>query len=65
MTIEEKKIEIISKVVDLDDDKLIDAVNALLKDRHEQPSPKAGWGKKMINHIASDFDDFIPPGFDQ
>jgi hypothetical protein len=64
MTTEEKKIDIIGKIISTEDDKLIDMVNNLL-DANDKDTGlrKPGWGKGMVNHISEDFDDFIPPGF--
>ena len=64
MTTEEKKIDIIGKIISTDDDKLIDMVNNLLN-ANDQDSilRKPGWGKGMVGRISDDFDDFIPPGF--
>ncbi|PSL28619.1 hypothetical protein [Dyadobacter jiangsuensis] len=64
MTTEEKKIEIIGKIVSLENEQLIDKVDNLL--RGEVATLRArrpGLGKNMVNAISDDFDDFIPPGF--
>lgn len=64
MTTEEKKIEIIGKIISLENEQLFDKVDDLLKG--EVVALKArrlGWGKGMVNAISDDFDDFIPPGF--
>ena len=64
MTTEEKKIEIIGKIISLQDDHIIDTVNALLNSTqniHKERKP--GWGKGTVTYISDDFDDFIPPGF--
>ena len=64
MTTEEKKTDIIEKIINSADDKLIDMVNNLLNaDDQHASSAKPGWGKGMVAHISEDFDDFIPPGF--
>jgi hypothetical protein len=64
MTTEEKKIDIIGKIISTEDDKLIDMVNNLLDASDHNPGlRKPGWGKGMVGRISDDFDDFIPPGF--
>ena len=64
MTTEEKKIEIIGKIISLQDDHIIDTVNKLLNDSQTKADGrKPGWGKGSVAHISNDFDDFIPPGF--
>ena len=64
MTTKEKKMDIIEKIIHLENEELINMVNEMLKDQQRQPSPrKPGWGKGMINRISEDFDDFVPPGF--
>ncbi|MCE7069830.1 MULTISPECIES: hypothetical protein [Dyadobacter] len=64
MTTEEKKIDIIGKIISTEDDKLIDMVNNLLDTSNPDSGfRKPGWGKGMVGRISDDFDDFIPPGF--
>lgn len=64
MTTEEKKIGIISKIVCLENEQLIDQVDDLLKGEiNALKARRPGWGKGMVNAISDDFDDFIPPGF--
>jgi len=64
MTTEEKKIGIIGKIVNLENEKLIDQVDELLKgELIDLKTRIPGWGKNMITEISDDFDDFIPPGF--
>jgi len=64
MTTEEKKIEIIGKIIGLHDDHIIDTVNKLLNDSQPRADGrKPGWGKGSVTHISDDFDDFTPPGF--
>lgn len=64
MTTEEKKIDIIEKIIKTEDDKLIDMINNLLNANDQDTGlAKSGWGKGMVTHISEDFDDFIPPGF--
>lgn len=64
MTTEEKKIEIIGKIVSLENEQLIDQVDDLLKGEIVGlKARRPGWGKGMVNAISDDFDDFIPPGF--
>lgn len=64
MTAKEKKMDIIEKIIHLENDELINMVNEMLKDQKHRPvSRKPGWAKGMINQISEDFDDFIPPGF--
>jgi hypothetical protein len=64
MTTEEKKIDLIGKIINLENDKIIDMVNELLNGTREEAGlRKAGWGKGMVNYVSKDFDDFIPPGF--
>jgi ACT domain-containing protein len=64
MTTEEKKIGIIGKIVNLENKKLIDQVDELLKgELVDLKTRTPGWGKNMVNEISDDFDDFVPPGF--
>lgn len=64
MTTEEKKIDLIGKIINLENDKIIDMVNELLNGTREEAGlGKPGWGKGMVNYVSEDFDDFIPPGF--
>ena len=64
MTTEEKKIEIIGKIISLHDDYIIDTVNKLLNDSQTKAESRTpGWGKGTVSYISDDFDDFIPPGF--
>ncbi|MCF0039442.1 hypothetical protein [Dyadobacter fanqingshengii] len=64
MTTEEKKKDIIGKIISTEDDKLIDMVNNLLNATDlDSGSRKPGWGKGMVSHISDDFDEIIPPGF--
>ncbi|MNL79743.1 hypothetical protein D3C87_2064150 [compost metagenome] len=64
MTTKEKKIEIIGKIISLENEELIDRVDDLLKgETIGLKVRRPGWGKGMVNEISDDFDDFIPPGF--
>lgn len=65
MTTEEKKIDIIGKIISLENDEIIDMVNDLLNGNpvNNNVSRKPGWAKEMIKYVSDDFDDFIPPGF--
>ena len=64
MTTEGKKIEIIRKIVSLENEQLIDKVDDLLKGEIAAlKTRRPGWGKGMINAISDDFDDFTSPGF--
>lgn len=63
MTTEQKKIAVISKIADLQDERLLDAVNQLLEEALPSPLPEPGWAKGIITYVSDDFDDFIPPGF--
>ncbi len=64
MTTEEKKIEIIGKIVSLENEQLIDKVDDLLKGEIAGlKARRPGWGKGMANAISGDFDDFIALGF--
>lgn len=65
MTIEEKKSEAITKILSLEDEKLLETVILLL---NPAPSPKLrepGWGKGIFTYVSEDFDDFVPPGFNE
>ncbi len=64
MTTEQKKIAVISKIADLQDERLLDAVNRLLEETLPAPLPEPGWAKGIITYVSEDFDEFIPPGFD-
>ncbi|MBO9613859.1 MAG: hypothetical protein J7619_14245 [Dyadobacter sp.] len=64
MTTKGKKIEIIRKIVSLENEQLIDKVDDLLKGEIATlKARRPGWGKGMINAISDDFDDFTSPGF--
>jgi len=64
MTTEEKKIEIIGKIINLQDDLVIDNLNELLNASETTLKKREpGWGKGIVTYISDDFDDFIPPGF--
>lgn len=63
MTTEQKKIAVISKIADLQDEHLLDAVNQLLEKALSSELPAPGWAKGIITYVSDDFDDFIPPGF--
>ncbi len=63
MTTEQKKIAVISKIADLQDERLLDAVNQLLDATLPSVLPEPGWAKGIITYVSEDFDDFIPPGF--
>ncbi|MCF0053338.1 hypothetical protein MUK70_16975 [Dyadobacter chenwenxiniae] len=66
MTTEEKKMDIIGKIISTEDETLIDMVNNLLNASDQDSNlRKPGWGKGMVGRISDDFNDFIPPGFPQ
>lgn len=68
MNIEEAKREMIDRISELQDEKLVAMVKQMLE---EALPPKAlkprkpGWGKGTFTYISDDFDDFIPPGFNE
>ncbi|MPR34046.1 hypothetical protein [Salmonirosea aquatica] len=64
MNIEKIKKEVISKISELEDEKLLDTVRKLLEDPRPTKPREPGWGKGIITYVSEDFDDFIPPGFD-
>lgn len=57
-------MDIIEKIIHLENNELINMVNEMLKDQKHRPvSRKPDLAKGMINQISEDFDNFIPPGF--
>lgn len=63
MTTEQKKIAAISKIADLQNERLLDEVTRLLEISSRNSLPEPGWAKGIITSVSEDFDDFIPPGF--
>lgn len=63
MTTEQKKIAAISKIADLQNERLLDEVTRLLEASSHNSLPEPGWAKGIITYVSEDFDDFIPPGF--
>lgn len=68
MDIEETKREMIHRISELQDEKLVAALKKML----EEALPpavlkprKPGWGKGTFTYISDDFDNFIPPGFNE
>lgn len=68
MDIEETKRELIARISELQDQQLIEKI----KRRLEEALPpkvlkprKPGWGKGIITYVSDDFDDYIPPGFEE
>ncbi len=69
MNIEAEKLEIIQQITQIKNTQLINEIAILLKKEalKEQKTEfrKVGWGKDMFTYVSDDFDDFIPPGFEE
>ncbi len=65
MTTEQKKIALISKIASLEDERLLESIRLLLEESLVSPRPEPGWGKGIFTYVSDDFDDFIPPGFNE
>ncbi|HEV7351072.1 hypothetical protein [Telluribacter sp.] len=65
MTTEQKKIALISKIANLEDEQLLEAVGLLLEESLPKAPREPGWGKGIFTYVSDDFDNFIPPGFDE
>ena len=68
MNIEEAKRELIDMVSELQDEELVAKVKQMLEEAlplKGLKSPEPGWAKGIITYISDDFDDFIPPGFNE
>jgi hypothetical protein len=68
MDIEETKREVIDMIAELQDEKVMAAVKKMIKEAlppKVQKPRKPGWGKGTFTYIADDFNEFIPPGFNE
>lgn len=69
MVIDEQKLEIIQQITQIKNAQLINEIAVLLRKEalKEQKAEfrKVGWGKGMFTYVSDDFDDFIPPGFEE
>ncbi len=68
MTIQERKKDMIAKISDLEDEEIIKKLDQVLQEAlpDEPRKPReAGWGKGIFTYVSDDFDDFIPPGFNE
>lgn len=68
MNIEKMKREIIERISEMQDQQLIEKI----KRRLEEALPpkvleprKPGWGKGIFTYVSDDFNDYIPPGFEE
>lgn len=68
MTVREIRRDVISKITNLEDEALLKKLKQVLEealpDKPRKPR-EAGWGKGIFTYISEDFDDFIPPGFNE
>lgn len=69
MNIETEKLEIIQQITQINNTQLINKIAILLKKEalKEQRAEfrRVGWGKNIFTYVSDDFDDFIPPGFEE
>jgi len=67
MSIENYQLAIISKVATLQDITLLQQIDSLLLAKKNQQILKRepGFAKGFFTYVAPDFDDFIPPGFEE
>ena len=68
MNIEEEKREVMEMLSEVQDEKLVTAMKQMLKEAlppKERVVPKPGWGKGIFTYVSDDFDEFIPPGFNE
>ena len=68
MSIEAQKSELISKIAVLQDTFLLKQLQSVFDQRESNQTNfkrKAGWGKGIFTNISDDFDNFIPPGFEE
>ena len=68
MSIEAQKLELISKISALQDSLVLQELQLILQKKEPKQAifkRKAGWGKGLFTYVSDDFDDFIPPGFEE
>lgn len=69
MNIEAEKLEIIQQITQIKSTQLINKIAVLLRKEalKEQKTEfrRVGRGKGIFTYVADDFDDFIPPGFEE
>lgn len=69
MDIEEMKREIIERISELQDEKEVEIARKIIEEalrfQKEGKLPEPGWAKGIITYVSDDFDDFIPPGFEE
>lgn len=65
MNTEQIKIALISQIANLEDEQLLEAVRRLLEESLSKTPREPGWGKGIFTYVSDDFDDFIPPGFNE
>ncbi len=68
MSIEQQKLQLIEKIASLEDARLVFHLTQLLDEQtHSVQSSKlrkAGFAKGTFPFVADDFDDVLPPGFE-
>ena len=69
MDIEEMKREIIERISELQDEKEVEIAKKIIEEalrlQKKGKLPEPGWAKGIITYVSDDFDDFIPPGFEE
>ena len=69
MVIDKQKLELIQQITQIQNAQLINEIAVLLRKEalKEQKTEfrRVGWGKDMFPYVSDDFDDFIPPGFEE
>lgn len=69
MGIEEMRQEIIEIISELQDEKEVEIAKKIIEEalrlQKEGKMPEPGWAKGVITYVSDDFDDFIPPGFEE
>ncbi len=68
MSVEQQKLRLIEKIATLDDAYLVDRLARFLDEQTrtvQQPIVRQpGFAKGLFPYVADDFDDTLPPGFD-
>ena len=68
MTVEQQKLSLIEQIASLKDATLVYRLAQFLSEHTEVPSNlvgrQAGFAKGIFPYVADDFDDTLPPGFD-
>jgi hypothetical protein len=67
MDIASEKLDIISEITKLDDVNLLKDIHKMLRNSKtpNKSFRRVGVAKDFVSYISDDFDDFIPPGFEE